>query len=73
LSGTDDEKMAYLKGYIFDLIHHKGYLAIGDNGIADENFQPYRECTPDEIKAAMEELQKDGILERKGARLYINY
>jgi hypothetical protein len=65
--------MAYLKGYIFELIHYKGYLDIGDSGITDENFRPYQECTADEIKAAVEELQKEGILVRRGDRLYLRY
>ena len=71
--GFDDEKTAYLKGYILDIVHFKGYLAVGENGITDEDFQPYREYTPDEIKAAAEGLQKDGILVRKGDRLYVRY
>lgn len=68
-----DGKMAYLKGYIFELIHYKGYLDIGDSGITDENFQPFQGCTPGEITMALEELQKDGILVRRGDRLYVSY
>jgi hypothetical protein len=65
--------MAYLKRYMLDLLHYRGCLGIGENGTTDENFRPYQECTADEIKAAVEELQKEGILVRRGDRLYLRY
>ena len=72
-SSDIDEKMPYLKGYIIDRLNFKGYLDIGNNGIEDGNLQPYQECTPDEINSAVRELLKDGILVRKGDRLYVCY
>lgn len=68
-----DGNMAYLKRYMLDLLHYRGCLGIGENGTTDENFRPYQECTADEIKAAVEELQKEGILVRRGDRLYLRY
>ena len=72
-SYSDDERMIYLKSSIFDLIEFKGYLAVGDSGIADESFKPGYDYAPDEIKGVLKELQEDKILKAKGERLYIDY
>jgi hypothetical protein len=68
-----DEKELYLKEFIFSVISQKGYLTIGDNGIAEDEIEPLYDYTADEELRMLEELQNEKILKAKGDRLYIDF
>jgi hypothetical protein len=68
-----DDKIFQLKDFIFDIITFRGHLTIGDNGIAEEQFQPSYDYTPDEISGILEDLRKDKVLKPNGDMFYVDF